>query len=397
MGNFLPGPVAVTSINTNDNVITVTTSDGKTFSTTIPAGPAGPPGTAIADVGVSPDGFSIIITRTDGKSFMFRLPPGKPGVGISTIAQTFDGSSMKITYTDGGETIVKLPQGPQGLPGIGIKSITPGKDGATIIVTLTDNSTSTLTLPPGTQSDNISNITIDASGNLVLTTVYGKTFTTKMPSTYNPANVFDFILGSADQTTRGDTGPSRAMVKESNKVLTINYGNDFSGGTRINSDMQVTGNAWIDGDLKARKNIYVDGSVIQTGGPAKSLRIASNMNKCLDNNAGILANGNKLQNWDCNNGTAQQWIYGTDGTIRPIADRSYCVDVPGGNFANYQKLQLYKCNDGNAQKFTYNATTQQLKSQNNMCIDNGGNTDNGTAFHLIDCSGDNQNQKFQFF
>ncbi|QIG59528.1 hypothetical protein [Dishui Lake phycodnavirus 2] len=44
---------------------------------------------------------------------------------------------------------------------------------------------------------------------------------------------FDFLLGTGDQTSRGDTGSSRALVKDGGEVLSINYGEDFEGGTFI--------------------------------------------------------------------------------------------------------------------------------------------------------------------
>jgi hypothetical protein len=44
---------------------------------------------------------------------------------------------------------------------------------------------------------------------------------------------FDFKLGSGDQTSRGDTGLSRALVKLSSESLYINYSQDFEGGVVV--------------------------------------------------------------------------------------------------------------------------------------------------------------------
>ena len=44
---------------------------------------------------------------------------------------------------------------------------------------------------------------------------------------------FDLRLGTADQTSRGNTGPSRALVKYSPSTLVINYSGDFTGGTMV--------------------------------------------------------------------------------------------------------------------------------------------------------------------
>lgn len=54
---------------------------------------------------------------------------------------------------------------------------------------------------------------------------------------------FDFILGNTDQSSRGDSGSSRALVKNTGNVLVINFQNDFSGGTKVESDLRVTGDS----------------------------------------------------------------------------------------------------------------------------------------------------------
>lgn len=52
---------------------------------------------------------------------------------------------------------------------------------------------------------------------------------------------FDFNLGTTDQLSRGNTGDSRALVKDGSSQLTINYANDFSGGTRVGSSVFTLG------------------------------------------------------------------------------------------------------------------------------------------------------------
>jgi hypothetical protein len=50
----------------------------------------------------------------------------------------------------------------------------------------------------------------------------------------------DFALGAGDNS-RGDTGPSRALVKDNDGVLAINYANDFKGGVRVDSNLNIKG------------------------------------------------------------------------------------------------------------------------------------------------------------
>ena len=54
---------------------------------------------------------------------------------------------------------------------------------------------------------------------------------------------FDLKLGAADQVSRGDSGNSRALVKHTNNTLVLNYGNDFTGGVRVDSNVSIAGNA----------------------------------------------------------------------------------------------------------------------------------------------------------
>ena len=49
----------------------------------------------------------------------------------------------------------------------------------------------------------------------------------------------DFILGKG--CDRGSSGNSRALVKDTNSQLVVNYGNDFTGGTRIDGNLNVGG------------------------------------------------------------------------------------------------------------------------------------------------------------
>jgi hypothetical protein len=55
------------------------------------------------------------------------------------------------------------------------------------------------------------------------------------------AQGFDFRLGTGDQVSRGDSGASRAMVKNNGNVLAINYNGDFTGGVVVQSTLESTG------------------------------------------------------------------------------------------------------------------------------------------------------------
>jgi hypothetical protein len=74
----------------------------------------------------------------------------------------------------------------------------------------------------------------------------------------------DFVLGGA--CSRGDSGASRALVKDQGPQLVINYANDFKAGTRVDGDLHVN-KLWI-GD---RWSLEPEGNVLvfrdnKTGG-----------------------------------------------------------------------------------------------------------------------------------
>lgn len=52
---------------------------------------------------------------------------------------------------------------------------------------------------------------------------------------------FDMVLGKGDQSTRGDSGESRALVKEAGAVLHLNYLGDFTGGVSVGSKIEIKG------------------------------------------------------------------------------------------------------------------------------------------------------------
>ena len=51
---------------------------------------------------------------------------------------------------------------------------------------------------------------------------------------------FEFILGNKNQVTRGNSGLSRALVKDVGNVLSINYNKDFANGTKVYGRLDAT-------------------------------------------------------------------------------------------------------------------------------------------------------------
>lgn len=77
---------------------------------------------------------------------------------------------------------------------------------------------------------------------------------------------FDFILGNNDQVSRGNSGTSRALVKNAGNILMINYGGDFTGGIMTGSLLRPeTDGAFPLGDSTHRWSaVYAANGTVQT-------------------------------------------------------------------------------------------------------------------------------------
>jgi hypothetical protein len=72
---------------------------------------------------------------------------------------------------------------------------------------------------------------------------------------------FDIVLGRSDQTSRGDSGQSRAVVKDTGNVLKFNLGGDFTGGVEVEGSRLLH-----QGFFSASGNSNTLGNIFTTGG-----------------------------------------------------------------------------------------------------------------------------------
>lgn len=160
--------IYITDITQDGNVITVKLNDGDTKTFTIPTlqGPAGrdgkdgvsitgPQGPAGADgIGIKSimqSGQTLTITTTNGNVYPFTIPTlkgdkGEPGIGIKSIVQT-GSNQLTVNFSDATSSTFTIPtiQGPAGKPGIGIDNLSA--QGQELTVNLTDGSKKTFTIP----------------------------------------------------------------------------------------------------------------------------------------------------------------------------------------------------------------------------------------------------------
>jgi len=118
-----------------------------------------------------------------------------------------------------------------------------------------------------------------------------------------------------------------------------------------------------------------------------------NQGKCFDVPNWNVANGTRIDIWDCNGGTNQNWVLGSDGTIRPAFNTNKCLDLPDWQTANGTFVDIWDCNGGTNQQWTL-GTDSTLRGYGGDCIDNPDwQTGNGTDFDYWTCNG-GSNQTF---
>ncbi|WP_371628514.1 lectin [Streptomyces sp. NBC_00341] len=172
---------------------------------------------------------------------------------------------------------------------------------------------------------------------------------------------------------------------------------DFAtGGGTLDLDLGTSANTdWATSASSAPPSYEGDGGAKPPGPPvAPSGAVKSAVgDKCLDDDSGSAANGNKIQLWTCNDSTAQRVTVAVDGSLQVLGK---CVEITGnGGAANGTLVELWDCNGGNNQKWSYTASTGALVNpQSGRCLDvPDASTADGTQLEIWDCHGGN-NQKW---
>jgi beta-glucanase (GH16 family) len=137
---------------------------------------------------------------------------------------------------------------------------------------------------------------------------------------------------------------------------------------------------------------YVRASTSDTSPPATGSALRSNLSgRCIDIPGANPVDGTRLQTYDCNGTTAQQWAFQSDGTLRAMGK---CMDPAGGALTNGTPIQIVTCNGNPVQRFTLSAAGDLVNVSANRCVDVvDNNTANGALLQLWDCAG-TANQKW---
>jgi serine protease len=119
-----------------------------------------------------------------------------------------------------------------------------------------------------------------------------------------------------------------------------------------------------------------DGCVIKPIGAVKGFR-----NLCLDDKAGLSANGNPVDIWQCIGGSRQRWTQ-QNGELQ-VAGKCLTDNTGGGAGA---KLVIEACNGQRNQRWSRNSHGEYWLSSAAMCLtDPGASTVNGTQVQIQPC------------
>lgn len=193
---------------------------------------------------------------------------------------------------------------------------------------------------------------------------------------------FDFKLGASDQTSRGNSGTSRALVKNSGAKLVVNYAGDFGGGTEVQSDLTVTGTGGINttnGKIKVTNgsNGYVEIGPSNTSYSHFSTdRARYYFNKRIIVDEGIVSSYNEdLKLYANNSGTLGVRVVHNGATTlyfddaAKIATTSGGIDVTG-NIGVTGSINVNNINDNTGQQLVLNAgeATGKFTGQTNEYV-----------------------------
>lgn len=119
-----------------------------------------------------------------------------------------------------------------------------------------------------------------------------------------------------------------------------------------------------------------------------SMPVRSSTSLCIDN-PGNLTSAQRVQLHTCNDTTAQQIHFDSDGSIKfhPTPTTTLCLDNANGGTANGNPIQTYACNNTTSQQWVMSDTGEIRNPITNKCLDNPSNaTASGTLLQLHDCN-----------
>jgi hypothetical protein len=117
--------------------------------------------------------------------------------------------------------------------------------------------------------------------------------------------------------------------------------------------------------------------------------------RCLDIAGESQTPGALADLWECNGQANQQFVQGSDGTLR-LYGRSMCLDVLGQATAAGSPVGIWGCNGGPNQQWTFHPDGTLTGVQSGLCLDvTGASTANDAPIEIWTCNGGG-NQKWSW-
>ncbi|GGN11272.1 endo-1,4-beta-xylanase [Actinoplanes campanulatus] len=116
--------------------------------------------------------------------------------------------------------------------------------------------------------------------------------------------------------------------------------------------------------------------------------VGAQSGRCIDVPSASQTNGTRVQLYDCNGQTNQQWTLTSSKQLTVYGSR--CLDAAGSG--NGSAVQIYSCNGQANQQWNVNSNGTITGVQSGRCLDVWG-TGNGQQVQIYDCNGQ-ANQRF---
>jgi arabinan endo-1,5-alpha-L-arabinosidase len=118
--------------------------------------------------------------------------------------------------------------------------------------------------------------------------------------------------------------------------------------------------------------------------------------KCMDVAGGSTADHARVQQFHCQNGTNQIWIFDAKGQIVSLSSDK-CLDVPNGSMADHILLQQYTCDGGTNQLWRATPRGEIINLNSGKCVDlPNGNVADQVQLQQFSCNnGSNQEWVFR--
>ncbi|GAA1032926.1 MULTISPECIES: lectin [Amycolatopsis] len=161
------------------------------------------------------------------------------------------------------------------------------------------------------------------------------------------------------------------------------YAPDISNGGRFSFTLGTTANkAWA-ADPSAAPPSYPGDSPAPASPRVGPIVAGVSSSLCVDNAFSKVTDGNPIQLYGCDSTYAQDWVIGTDHTLRV---HGKCLDADNSGTTNGTRIQLYTCNNTGAQQWVEDNGALR-NPHSGLCLDDpNSSTKEFTQLQLYTCN-----------